>query len=43
LGLRGDMLDLYVGQFPHVQQIEDFGLLMHPRLSLPDLDFGVVA
>ena len=43
LGLRGDMLDLYMGLFPHMQRIEDFGLLMHPRLSLHDLDFGVVA
>lgn len=43
LGLRGDMLDLYLGLFPHVKRIEDFGLLMHPRLSLHDLDFGVVA
>jgi hypothetical protein len=43
LGLRGDMLDLYLGLFPHIELIEDFGLLMHPRLSLHDLDFGVVA
>jgi hypothetical protein len=43
LGLRGDMLDLYLGLFPHVKRIEDFGLLMHPRLSLHDLDFGDVA
>lgn len=43
LGLRGDMLDLYLSLFPHVERIEDFGMLMHPRLSLHDLDFGVVA
>lgn len=43
LGLRGDMLDLYMGLFPHMDRIEDFGMLMHPRLSLHDLDFGVVA
>lgn len=40
LGLRGDMLDRYLGLFPH---IEDFGQRMHPRLSLHDLDFEVVA
>jgi hypothetical protein len=43
LGLRGDMLDLYLSLFPHVERIEDFGMLMHPRLSLRDLDFGDVA
>jgi len=43
LGLRGDMLALYLTLFPHVERIEDFGMLMHPRLSLHDLDFGVVA
>jgi len=43
LGLRGDMLALYMTLFPHVERIEDFGLLMHPRMSLHDLDFGVVA
>ncbi|MDO6735922.1 Hint domain-containing protein [Octadecabacter sp. 1_MG-2023] len=43
LGLRGDQLALYLTLFPHVERIEDFGMLMHPRLSLHDLDFGVVA
>lgn len=43
LGLRGDMLALYLELFPHKDRIEDFGMLMHPRLSLNDLDFGVVA
>ncbi|MDA9207432.1 Hint domain-containing protein [Octadecabacter sp.] len=43
LGLRGDMLALYLSLFPHVDRIEDFGMLMHPRLSLHDLDFGNVA
>ena len=43
LGLRGDMLGIYLSLFPHKEQIEDFGMLMHPRLSLRDLDFGVVA
>jgi len=42
-GLRGEMLDLYMTLFPHMDRIEDFGLLTHPRLSLRDLDFGVVA
>ncbi|PVA05905.1 hypothetical protein DC363_13500 [Thalassorhabdomicrobium marinisediminis] len=43
LNLRGEMLALYLSLFPHVTRIEDFGMLMHPRLSLHDLDFGVVA
>lgn len=43
LGLRGEMLDLYMTLFPHAERIEDFGLLSHPRMSLHDLDFGVVA
>ena len=43
LGLRGEMLDIYLSLFPHVSRIEDFGMLMHPRMSLRDLDFGVVA
>lgn len=43
LGLRGDMLGHYLSLFPHVERIEDFGMLMHQRLSLHDLDFGVVA
>jgi hypothetical protein len=42
-GLRGEMLELYMGLFPHIDRIEDFGMLMHPRVSLHDLDFGVVA
>lgn len=43
LGLRGDMLNLYLDLFPHVKTLEDFGPLLAPRLSLHDLDFGVVA
>ncbi|AKS45242.1 Hint domain-containing protein [Octadecabacter temperatus] len=43
LGLRGDMLGLYLDLFPHVERIEDFGMLMHPRLSLQDLDLSAVA
>ena len=43
LALRGDMLALYMSLFPHVDRIEDFGMLRHPRLSLADLDFGHVA
>lgn len=43
LALRGDMLALYLSLFPHMERLEDFGMLMHPRLSLQDLDFGVVA
>lgn len=41
--LRGEMLARYLDLFPQVERIEDFGMLMHPRLSLHDLDFGVVA
>jgi len=41
--LRGDMLDLYLSLFPHVKRIEDFGMQMHPRMSLNDLNFDVIA
>ncbi|MDC1380677.1 Hint domain-containing protein [Octadecabacter sp.] len=43
LGLRGDMLEIYLSLLPHINRIEDFGILMHPRLSMHDLDFGVGA
>lgn len=43
LNLRGDMLEKYMSLFPHVNRIEDFGMLAHPRLSLRDLDFDSVA
>ncbi|WP_368184683.1 Hint domain-containing protein [Aestuariibius sp. HNIBRBA575] len=48
LGLRGDMLTLYMSLFPHVQQFSDFGALRYPRLRKSDLDMlnelsGVVA
>jgi hypothetical protein len=43
LGLRSDMLDLYLDLFPQVARLEDFGLLMHPRLSLRDIDLFDVA
>lgn len=43
MSLPGDLRDSYMSLFPHMRQIEDFGLLMHPRLSIRDLDFGSVA
>lgn len=43
LGLRGDMLDLYLSLFPQVSSLDDFGLLMHPRMSLRDIDLFDVA
>jgi hypothetical protein len=38
LGLQGELLDLYLSLFPHLQGFEDIGLLKHPRLRLQDLD-----
>ncbi|WP_235866771.1 Hint domain-containing protein [Salibaculum griseiflavum] len=43
LGLRGDLLDLYLGLFPQVDSLDDFGLLLHPRMSLRDIDLFDVA
>jgi len=43
LGLRSDDLALYMQLFPHKTRLDDFGLLLSPRLSMHDLDFGVVA
>lgn len=43
LGLRGDMLELYLSLFPQVETLDDFGLLMHPRMSLRDIDLFDVA
>lgn len=41
LGLRGEVLNLYVSLFPHVSQFADFGPLRHPRLRRSDLDLWV--
>ncbi|MEL7181554.1 MAG: Hint domain-containing protein [Pseudomonadota bacterium] len=38
LGLRGDALREYLSLFPHKQGFEDFGLMVHPRLRMRDLD-----
>lgn len=43
LGLRGDMLSLFLSCFPHVGGLEDFGPPAMPRLSLSDLDLFEVA
>jgi len=43
LGLRGEKLDLYLGLFPHVASLDAFGLMLHPRLSLRDIDLFDVA
>jgi hypothetical protein len=43
LGLRGNMLAYYMDLFLHMVHIEDFGMLMHPRVSMHDLNFVVVA
>ncbi|MEL6957798.1 MAG: Hint domain-containing protein [Pseudomonadota bacterium] len=42
-GLRGDMLNLYMSLFPLKESLDDFGDLLHPRMSLQNLDFGNVA
>jgi hypothetical protein len=38
LGLRTEMLDLYLDLFPQVARLEELGPLLHPRLSLRDID-----
>lgn len=43
LGLRPDMLTLFLSCFPHVRGPEDFGLPTMPRLRLGDLDLVGVA
>ena len=35
--LSRDMLTLYLSMFPGIRQIEDFGPMAHPRLSIDDL------
>lgn len=43
LGLRGEMLDLFLSCFPHKRDLEDFGAPLLPRLALRDLDLFQVA
>ena len=43
LGLRGDALALYLSLFPQHRSLDDFGLMMQPRLRLRDLDLFDVA
>lgn len=43
VGLRGELLDVYLSCFPHVETLEDFGAPDMPRLRLTDLDLFDVA
>jgi len=43
LGLRGEMLALYLGMFPHMPGMEAFGRLNYPRMRMSDLDLIDVA
>ena len=43
LGLRGEILDLFMSCFPHKRDLEDFGPAILPRLNLQDLDLVNVA
>lgn len=38
LGLRGEMLALFLSLFPHVTELEDFGTPQYPRIRRADLD-----
>lgn len=38
LGLRGEVLRLYVSLFPWVERFDDFGPLRHPRLRMSDIE-----
>ena len=38
LGLRGEILDLFMSCFPHKRELDDFGPAIMPRLRLQDLD-----
>lgn len=38
LGLRGDLHDMLMAMFPHIQRYSDFGDLVAPRLRREDLD-----
>lgn len=43
LGLRPDMMSLLLSLFPHMERMSDFGAMLHPRISLRDLDLFEVA
>jgi hypothetical protein len=43
MGLRQDMVGLFLSCFPHMSSVEDFGLPALPRLRLNDLDLFNVA
>lgn len=43
LGLRHDMLALFLAMFPHKAQFSDFGTMSYPRIRLRDLDLFEVA
>ena len=43
LGLRGDLLALFLSCFPHAKTLDDFGAPAIPRLRLSDLDLFEVA
>ncbi len=43
IGLKGEMLSLFLSMFPHVRDLSDFGSPIYPRLRLSDLDLFNVA
>ncbi len=43
LGLKGEMLSLFLSMFPHVESLQDFGSMLYPRIGLRDLDLFDVA
>lgn len=43
LGLRSDMQQLLLTLFPHMFSLADFGMTLHPRIRLRDLDLFQVA
>ncbi len=38
VSVRGNMLELFLTMFPHINELSDFGPLSRPRISLRDLD-----
>ena len=38
LGVRGDLLALYLSCFPHMSDLDDFGPMALPRIRMADLD-----
>lgn len=43
LNLKPDMLSLFLSLFPHVEDLQEFGPMLHPRIRLRDLDLFAVA